>query len=253
MDYTHEAFARVLAAVIDAGYETRTLSQACSQPPTSPLFIVRHDVEWELPRTLAITDLEEKFGIDSSLYVRLDTPVYQPAILRRLQSTGFEIGYHYNTLDRCGGDFAAAAQLFRDDLRRMRDDGLVVRSVIPHGDPRVKKSGYRINSDLIDRYPELYQEMRLIDVATELPRRYPNHTYVRDLGIRWNKASSSQQLVRYLRAQEWPVLYMLTHPDYWSKTAIRAAGLQVAARMIRALPVNQAVAMVRSWLPSRTR
>jgi hypothetical protein len=70
-------------------------------------------------------------------------------------------------------------------------------------------------------------------------------TYLSDVGIRWNKASSTQELIFKIVSHEWPVIYMLTHPDYWSCSPLRAFGLRLAAKGIRYFRVNQIIASVR--------
>ena len=63
-----------------------------------------------------------------------------------------------------------------------------------------------------------------------------------DVGIRWNGGDiSARELILQMKRQEWPVVYLLTHPDYWSKSFFRACGLQVAARGMRLFKLNQMV------------
>jgi hypothetical protein len=252
MDFTHTAYDQLLSAIVGAGYQALTLRRALTGADLELPFILRHDVEWDLKRTLAIVEIEKRHGMRSSLYFRVDTKVYDLPTMRRLQDDGFEIGYHYNTLDRCRGDFSRAITLFEQDIKRLRDAGLKIDTVIPHGDPRVKKGGYTTNEDIIAKDPELPARTGLLDINAGIAARFPGHKYVRDLGIRWNAAGSGRELIAFIREKRWPAIYMLTHPDYWSASFLRAVGLQFAARALRGFGLNRKIAAVRSIAAPRS-
>jgi hypothetical protein len=81
----------------------------------------------------------------------VDTKAFDLSIMRQLQDEGFEVGYHFNTLDRCGGDFSKAIALFERELKMLREAEIKeaeikVETVCSHGDPRVKKVGYKVNN-----------------------------------------------------------------------------------------------------------
>jgi len=246
MDFSLHAYDRLIGTVAASGYHALTLRQALTGGEVEYPFIVRHDVEWELKRTLAVTDIEKRHDIRSSLYFRVDTRVFDVPVMLRLQNEGFEIGYHFNTLDRCRGDFDRATVMFEEDVRRLREVGLDIRSVIPHGDPRIKKAGYSGNGDILISDRNLLARNNLLDLDSGLAVRYPQHTYIRDLGIRWNLARSGRELIEYVKGRRWPAIYMLTHPDYWSGSLLRACGLQIAAHALRVTGLNRKIATVRS-------
>lgn len=248
MDFTYAAYDRLLSAVVGTGYQVLTLRQALTGAGHTFPFMLRHDVEWNLKRTLAVVECEKRHGVRSSLYFRVDTRVCDLPTMRRLQDDGFEIGYHYNTLDRCRGDFSRAITLFEEDLGRLRDAGLNIETVIPHGDPRVKKVGYVSNDDILKKDPELLTRVALLDVTRGLTERISEYKYIRDLGIRWNAAQSGRELMMHIREKRWPAIYLLTHPDYWSGSWLRAVGLQLATRALRGLSLNRKIAAVRSLI-----
>jgi len=246
MDFTCAAYDRLLCVAREAGYRVLPIREALTGTPAAPALILRHDVEWNFNRTLAITQLEQKHGVRSSLYFRVDTGVFDPAAMRRLQDDGFEIGYHFNTLDRCRGDLTCAIAMFADELQRLREAGLDVVTAIPHGDPRITRIGYQSNADIFDCDPDLLNRVGLLDVGNGLSDRYLRYIYITDLGIRWNGIGSTAELLAGFRARRWPSVYMLTHPDYWSASPLRAMGLQIASRSMSAMKVNRVIASLRS-------
>jgi len=251
MGFTHSVYDQLLGAVVQAGYRVLTLRQSLDGSAENLVCIIRHDVEWNLKRTLAITEIEKQHRVRSSLYFRVDTKVFDPPTMRRLQDEGFEIGYHYNTLDRCHGDFARAIALFEQEVELLRREGLNVTTAIPHGDPRIKKTGYRSNGDVCERDPHLLERTGLSDIAAGLETHFPSYKYLRDLGIRWNTGDRNRQLIARIREKQWPVIYLLTHPDYWSRSVFRAAGLQVLAHALRGFRINEKIAGLRASLTAR--
>ena len=245
MDFTHAAYDRLLVSALDAGYRILRVRDALTAPPVSPALIIRHDVEWNIRRTLAVADIEQKHGVRSSLYFRVDTGVYDLTQMRGLENAGFEIGYHFNTLDRCRGDLTCATIVFEDELKVLRESGLDIVTAIPHGDPRIWWIGYRSNADIFERDPTLLARAGLLDVSGGLTRNFPEYIHITDLGIRWNGVHSTPEFLEGLRLQPWPAIYLLTHPDYWSRSPLRAVGLQGAAHTVRVLRINRMIAALR--------
>jgi len=162
-----------------------------------------------------------------------------------LQEREFEIGYHYNTLDRCRGDHARAIALFEHDVCCLREAGIWVASVKCHGNPRVKKVGYDTNWDVVCFDPDLLRRNGLLDADVCLQSRYPRLAYVSDVGIHWSPPQTLDAFIGRIKARAWPILHLATHPDYWSRSAARAFGLQLAARAVHGSHLNAAVAAAR--------
>jgi len=238
---THTAYDRLLAAICGGGYRVVTVRQYLQGDREKPLLVLRHDVEWNVSRAMAVAKIEKAHGIRSTMYFRVDTKAFDLPAMRSLQEDGFEIGYHFNTLDRCGGDFNRAIALFEKELRELRAAGLKIDTVCSHGDPRVKKIGYKVNNEIFLKDPGLRKRSNLLGEAY-LEVDFSSLQNFSDVGIRWNGGDiSAKELVSRIKRQEWPVVYLLTHPDYWSKSFLRACGLQVAARGMRCFKLNQMV------------
>ena len=238
---THVAYDRLLAAISGGGYRVATVRQYLQGNWEKPLLVLRHDVEWSVSRAMAIAEIEKTRGVRSTMYFRVDTKAFDLPAMRSLQEDGFEIGYHFNTLDRCGGDFNRAIALFEKELKELREAGIKVDTVCSHGDPRVKKIGYQVNNEIFLKDPRLLKRSELLGEAY-LNVDFSSLQYLSDVGIRWNGGDiSAKELFARIKRQEWPVIYLLTHPDYWSKSFLRAAGLQVATRGMRRFKLNRMV------------
>lgn len=247
MDFTYAVYDRFLETIAKAGYRVVTVREYLQGVSESLTLILRHDVEWNPRRALALADLEKAWGFRSTFYFRADTKAFNLAVMRYLQDEGFEIGYHFNTLDRCSGNFDKAIALFEEELRRFRKAGIDVKTVCSHGDPRVKKVGYKVNNEIFLRDPELRSRNDLLGEAY-LDIDFSSLQYLSDAGVRWNTVGSTKELISRIAQGEWPVVYMLAHPDYWSRSPFRAMALQIAAKGIRWFRINRAISVGRQIL-----
>jgi len=240
MDFTHTAYAKLLDSVLNAGYQVVTIREYLQGDKKPPLLVLRHDSEWDLSRTLAVAEIEKAHGLRSTFYFRCDTNVLNLEAMRNLENEGFEIGYHFNTLDRCGGDFDRAIALFEKELKELREAGIKIDTVSSHGDPRVKKVGYKVNNEIFLKDPDLCKRNSLLGEAY-LDIDFLSLQDFSDVGIRWSGGISTKLLISQIKQRKWPVIHMLTHPDYWSKSFLGAFGLQVVARGMRRFKINRVI------------
>lgn len=252
MDFTYATYNRLLEGILKAGYRVITVREYLQGVKEPPILILRHDVEWNAQRSLEIAKIEKSYGIRSTFYFRVDTKAFDLRTIKYLQDEGFEIGYHFNTLDRCEGDFEKAIALFEEELKRLRKLGINVDTVCSHGDPRVKKVGYKINNEIFLRDPNLRSRCNLLGEAY-LDIDISSLQYLSDAGIRWNTVTSTNELISRIAQKKWPLVYILTHPDYWSRSPFRAIALQIAARGVRSFKINQAIVLGKQALASLRR
>lgn len=121
---------------------------------------------------------------------------------------GFEIGYHYDTLDRCNGDFDKAVALFEEELARFRLAGVNVQTVCSHGNPRVIKHGYQANYDIFLKDEGLKRRADILGEAY-LDLDFSAVKYLSDAGIRWNVGLTTRQIEALIRTKEQPAFYIL--------------------------------------------
>ncbi|MGQ9712805.1 MAG: hypothetical protein ACUVRC_09125 [Desulfotomaculales bacterium] len=247
MYFTYSAYKQLISSFLSAGYQVVTVRDYLRGIRAPLTLVLRHDVEWNFRRALAIAEVEKSLGCRSTFYFRVDTRAFSLTAMQHLQREGFEIGYHFNTLDRCNGDFDRAIKLFEKELDRLRKAGINVDTVCSHGDPRVKKVGYEVNNEIFLKDPKLCSRNNLLGEAY-LNVNFESLQYISDVGVRWNQVGSTGELIAKIRQKEWPVVYMLTHPDYWSRSLLRAMVLHIAAKSVRRFRINQMVIAMRQAL-----
>jgi hypothetical protein len=248
MDFTYDSYRELLDVFLQADYRVATVRQAATELIDPPLLILRHDVEWSAERAVALAAIERGLDVRSTLYFRVDTRANDIRAMMRLQDDGFDIGYHYNCLDRTKGDVSQAIQLFEQDMAYLRHSGIEIVTVAPHGNPRLKRVGYESNADLIRRDPTLLNRMDLWDLGgfTRHFDRHPNLFPVADAGVRWNHGQLTRKSLSSLaRDGSAPRMFMLVHTDYWSGSWPRPIALHVAAFGLRAFRLNAAIASAR--------
>lgn len=252
MDFTYKVYDHLLDCILQAGYQVVTVRDYLKGTESQLTLILRHDVEWNPYRALALAKIEEAYGCRSTFYFRVDTKAFHLSIMRQLQEKGFEIGYHFNTLDRCRGNFQKAIALFERELEQLRKVGIDVKTVCSHGDPRAPKRGYKVNNEIFLRDPDLRFRNGLLGEAY-LDVDFSRLQYISDAGARWNRISSTKELMLRISQKEWPLIYILVHPDYWSRSPFRAAALQVAAWGVRSFKINRAIIVGKQVLASLKR
>lgn len=249
VDFTLAAYSKLLDGVRDLGYEVVTVRDWLRQDPVAghmgdSRLVLRHDAEWDPRRAMDKARVEANKGIRATYYFRADTSVYHLPTMHEIQDMGHEIGYHFNVLDRCRGETAASVELFEADLARFRQEGFVVDTVCSHGDPRAPKNGYKVNNEIMLRDPEMVKRNGLLGEAY-LDMDFSALKSISDVGIRWNVAESTEGLLRLLEVEKPPAIQILTHPDYWSRSAFRSLGLRGVAKTMRVTKVNARITGVK--------
>jgi hypothetical protein len=234
--FTFENYRLLLETLLRRGLQNLTVADYLETRPTDDFFILRHDVEWNPDKALDVARLEISLGLRASYYFHGPNRqrVFNTRVMAEMQKMGHEIGYHYETLDRAGGDMRAARELFESDISMFRGAGLSLRTVAYHGNPRVKRVTYQHNGDMIKRDRDILRANQLLGEAY-LSIDWQTMEHVSDVGVQFSTVQGSHGgVLEYLKSAERTRLYVLTHPDYWSRSAVRAFALQRAAMAMRA-------------------
>jgi hypothetical protein len=248
MDFTFDSYGELLGCFLQGGYRIVTVRQAATELIDPPILVLRHDVEWSAERALSAAAIERSLDVRSTLYFRVDTKANDIAAMTRLQDDGFDIGYHYNCLDRTKGDVSQATQLFEHDVAYLRRSGIDIVTAAAHGNPRLKRVGYKANFALIRRDPDLLKRMNLWNLGdyTNHFDRYPNLSQVSDAGISWNHGQLTRKSLSSLATDKSACqVFMIVHTDYWSGSWSRSVALHVAAVGLHSFRLNAAIAWAR--------
>jgi hypothetical protein len=242
VDFSFDQYDRLMQCLKLSALRTYTVREYLNKRPGSDFAILRHDVEYKAKKSYDIALMESKQGIRSTYYFHgPHKRVYDIKIMKAIQDMGHEIGYHYETLDRCNGNFRKAIALFEAQLIKMRSDGFIIDTVCSHGNPRKRKIGYGDNSEIFSSDPDLLVRNGLIGEAYR-SIDFNALTYLSDVGVRWNRAENTTEIIQKIYNGKEKRIYMLAHMDYWSKSAVEAIAWKTAAKIIRATKVNKIVA-----------
>lgn len=225
MDFTLDLYAELLDAIISSGYEAIGVQEYLEGRCHDNSAIIRHDVDRQPRAALATGEIERARGIRATYYFRYAPRVYKMDIVAKLIEMGHEIGYHYEVLDRCGGDVDAALELFEEELGEMRK-GCEIRTACMHGNPtKPWKNTQIFNGRFVESLGvlgEAYLSINFEDVAyfTDTGRRWDRKYSVKDHAPK-NPASEisikhTSQLIALIRNHTFANLYIVVHPNRWN-------------------------------------
>jgi hypothetical protein len=225
-DFTLRSYQKLCDAITASRYRQMTFRQYFQEgSPASGIILLRHDVDENIRFSLDMAELEHLCGIKSTYYFRMRKKIFVPSAMDRIASLGHEIGYHYETLDKCSGHMDEAIKLFSAELevfRRKYD----VKTAVMHGNP-------------LSRYDnrDIWKNCKVSDFGLlgepYLSLDYGRFAYYSDSGRSWSSEKlkikdtvRANQKVAIKTTQElaevldrlYPMnVCILTHPERWNK------------------------------------
>lgn len=183
---------------------------------------IQHDVDRYPDRTEKTLDLQNHLGIRSSTLVfnkmidrrllRVTGEVKEKEYpvnfqkLSTLEGKGFAFGYHSNAYERSGFSLAKATEIFRQDVKDLREK-LDIRFFSPHGGVRDDTNN---SNSLLMPPPEL----NLKWVQNRHSLRFDG--YYSDGGLNGKRDPNNRDLRDFLRTLEMGKRYrVLLHPQYY--------------------------------------
>jgi hypothetical protein len=196
------------------------------------ILIMRHDIDQNCQYALDLAKEEHRYSIKSTYYFRANAKTYVPGIIDQIASLGHEIGYHYETIDKCDGNIQKAKELFEKQLAdfRIRYD---VKTVCAHGNPLTKYDNKEIwNFTNLQNYGLIGEAFLCLD--------FNKFAYFSDSGRTWFNSKSQKMkgkdavntafahikpkntddLISIIREGSLPNICILTHPERWSRDTI---------------------------------
>ncbi len=229
IDFTFTMYQHLLRAIAETGYKVYTVKQYLAEQPQTNFIILRHDVDLVPSKTLVLVKMEAERGLHSTCYFRTKGNLFDHKIMHQIQDMGHEVGYHFETLDTCKGNFEESISLFEKELALFRKAGIVVDTVCSHGNPRVKKVGYRTNNDIFLHDRELMAKTVILGEAY-LSLDFAKLHYFSDSGRKWNSARDTKEVIDQIIRKVHPVIYILVHPHWWAQSSLGAISLNMVSR-----------------------
>lgn len=179
-DFTIKKYEELLKALVNQGFFFMSFEQFI-QRPKDRFILLRHDVDTLPINSLKTAKIEHDLGIKGTYYFRIVPESYDENIIKQIAKLGHEIGYHYENLSTCGGDFGSAIDDFRLNLEKLKKLYLV-KTICMHGSPLSKYD----NRKLWEKY--YYRDFGIIG-EPYFDVDFGEVLYLTDTGRRWDGVS----------------------------------------------------------------
>lgn len=225
-----DAYAELLQAACDAGYEHLTLSayyallNAGTVDASKKYFLHRHDIDSDIRTARRFFEAEKKLGIKTSYYFRLCT--WAPELMEEIEAYGSEATYHYEELaqyckdrnireaEKAKAHFPQVREVFRQNFRRLSATlSYPMKSIASHGDFVNRKLGLP-NYTFVTR--ELLDELGIVFECYE-DRLLKSFTSIHSdtMPPAFYRPANPHEAIKRGDA----VVYLLTHPRHWHTAA----------------------------------
>ena len=138
MDFTCSTHHQLLESLISAGYKFITFENYITHQERPERFVIlRHDVEARYKNALDLAIIQHNLNIKGSYYFRFLPAHFDTEIIRKIAVLGHEIGYHYEDLSYCHGNYEKALERFAKNLAILREIA-PVKTICMEGAPLSK-------------------------------------------------------------------------------------------------------------------
>jgi tetratricopeptide (TPR) repeat protein len=227
-DFTLDKYEEFLKMALNKGYVLVSFQDYLANDFNKAL-VLRHDVDKKPQNSLRTAELQHRLGVKGTYYFRAVPSSFDVEIIKKIVELGHEIGYHYEDLTICNGDYEKAIVHFEKWLKKLRDF-YPVKTVCMHGSPLSKHD----NRKLWDKYD--YKSYDLI-AEPYFDIDFNKVFYITDTGRKWDghkvsvrdKVSSkfdlsfhtTDQLIDALKNENLPNHIMQNiHPQRWSNNSL---------------------------------
>ncbi len=247
-----------ICAEISKKSNTITVSQILHQS-TQNWVAIKHDVETNVPKALALAKIESKYNIKATYYVQADLLDDNYELLQEISSLGHEVTYHYDVLDANSGNLNKSIKDFTNNIAKFKKYGFIVQTVCPHGNPLMIRDGWSSNKDFFrdNKVAELFPN--ILDMIVQLPGKLDyKYTYISDAGYSWKqivniesndvkndgdiKIKDYRELLEVINTKKSVILS--AHPHRWEKSSLKFLYnvyifkiLRFVARQISSVPI----------------
>jgi hypothetical protein len=236
MPFTYAAFDAFCQSI--CAIPTFTLAAYLSLNDSTPelRLVLRFDVDYREAHAVRMAQVAHDRELRGTFYFRHHSSGFDLNAIRRVAALGHEVGYHFETLDLCGGDVDRAAELFLEHAAALHRAGFAVHTAAAHGAPPTA-STYQSNRDVLVQRPDLLAQAGLMGEAV-LNVEFARVVYVSDAYWGWHRyerpgrvgerVSLNEALALAQREQK--NLYATFHPHQWFATPLAALFFRWRAR-----------------------
>jgi hypothetical protein len=231
IDFTLAKYEQLCKAITNSKYANVTLREYLTRQnrDTESFMILRHDVDKNDKYALDMARVEYRYHLKGTYYFRMRKNTFVSTIIDEIAGYNHEIGYHYETVDRCHGDIEAAMVLFENELSAFRQKYAVTTACM-HGNPLSRYDNKAIwqkrsPSDFgLLGEPYLSLDYTKFAYFSDSGRTWEQHTgkKVKDqVGVHYNRLpKNTDELIKIVNIGELPNICILTHPERWSKNLL---------------------------------
>lgn len=228
-DFTLDKFQQLCSALERNDYTPITLAEYLTAEELPEKYIMmRHDIDRNPLKALETARIEQELDIKATYYFRtVNDNLFCPEIITEVNRMGHEVGYHYEVLNECKGNYEDAIELFESNLNRFKKL-CEVKTVCMHGQPLSKYD----NRDIWKKYD--YRDFGILGEAYLSIDESVN--YLCDTGRNWNfnhclrdfipnktekiHVNSTDDLIELIESGDVNNFYILTHPERWSSNNV---------------------------------
>lgn len=228
-DYTLKIYRNLINVIHSQGYETVSYEDYILKKYTKPkVYILRHDVDYKPYNSVNTAKIESEAGAKGTYYFRIINETNVPDAIEKIAGLGHEIGYHYEDLSMCNGNYEKAYEQYIRNLEYFRRY-YPVKTICMHGSPLSKWD----NRLIWDRYN--YRDSQII-AEPYFDTDFKKVLYITDTSRHWNgsdysvrdkvdglKATirSTEHLIEQLRENKLSSHIMQNiHPHRWTDSYI---------------------------------
>ncbi len=203
MVFTYEGYARLLQMLLQYGYRIISFEDFEKNEKSA---ILRHDIDYNLDKTIRIAEIENGMGAKSTFFLLLCTDFYNIfsakacRVIDKILSLGHEIGLHFDE-QRYPNDFG--------DPDRIRDRIVQEADLLSHatGLPVTKVSMHRPSKTIIE------SNLSIPNMINTYGKRYfTDFKYVSDSRRRWR-----EPVDEYIINGVYDRFQILVHPFWYNE------------------------------------
>lgn len=182
MDFTFQKHKELLMALHKQDYAFKSFHQYVLEKDhlKHPFIMLRHDVEKHYAHALKFAEIQHDLGIVGTYFFRILPQCFRPEIVSQIAQLGHEVGYHYDDLSVCKGDYKKAIVRFTKNLNTLRSLA-PVKTICMDGSPLSKYD----NKDLWQAGKYAYADFDLLG-EPYFDVDFDKVLYLTDTGRRWD-------------------------------------------------------------------